>query len=68
MPKERSKKGSLLLLGAGSWLTSMTVSGFLLGYGMDTWLDTKPLFMMAFGLLGFIGGILRIHRMLSSIS
>lgn len=67
MPKKSSTKGSFLILGAGSWLTSMTVSGFLLGYGLDVWLDTKPLFMLAFGLLGFIGGIVRIHKMLSSI-
>lgn len=65
--KERAK-GSFLILGAGSWLTSMTVSGFLLGYGLDAWLDSEPVFMLIFGLFGFMGGILRIHKMLSSLS
>lgn len=68
MSEKHSTKGAFLTLGAGSWLTSMTVSGFLLGYGLDAWLDSGPVFMLIFGLFGFTGGILRIHRMLSSIS
>lgn len=66
--KDRPSKSSLLLLGAGTWLTSMTLSGFLLGYGLDYWLDSRPLFMLAFGVFGFIGGLLRILRMLKSLS
>lgn len=63
-PQRRPAKGAFLLLGAGSWLSAMTVSGFLLGYGLDAWIDSGPVFMLLFGLLGFVGGMLRIYKML----
>jgi ATP synthase protein I len=63
---ERNTKGpGLLLISVGTMLTSMIVSGFLLGYGLDVWLDTRPIFMLILGVLGFIGGILKVYRLLS---
>lgn len=62
----RDKKGpGLLLISVGTMLTSMVVSGFLLGYGLDVWLDTRPIFMLVLGVLGFVGGILKVYRLLS---
>lgn len=58
------KNRSLLLIGVGSMLTSIVVSGFLLGYFVDAWLDTRPVFMMLLGALGFVGGILKVYKLL----
>ena len=66
-PVAKSANLGVLLVGAGTWLTSMIVSGFLLGYGLDAWLDSRPVFMLVFALFGFVGGILRIHKMLSRV-
>ena len=62
-----SKSGRIspLMLGVGTMLTSMVVSGFLLGYLTDRWLDTSPLFMLSLGALGFIGGMLKVYKLLS---
>ncbi len=48
-------------------LTSTVISGFLLGYGLDYWLETTPLFMLSCGALGFIGGSLKVYNMLSKL-
>lgn len=54
-----------LLVGVGSHLAAMVVVGFVLGYALDFWLETRPLLMFIFGCLGFVGGILKAHKMLS---
>ena len=55
----------LLLIGVGSMLTSMMVSGFVLGFFVDYWADTTPLFLLVFGLLGTIGGFMKAYRLLT---
>lgn len=59
------KGGGLALIGVGTLLTSMVLAGFLLGYVLDNWLDTSPIFMFVLGCLGFVGGILRVYKLLS---
>ncbi len=61
----KAKGPGLLLISVGSLLTSMVVAGFLLGYGVDVLLDTQPVFLLSFGLLGFIGGILKAYKILT---
>jgi len=61
--KKRVKGPGLLLIGVGTILSSTVVAGFLLGYVTDRWLDTQPIFFLAFGLLGFVGGILKVYRL-----
>lgn len=56
------------MLGVGTMLTSMLASGFLLGYFVDVWLDSRPIFMLLFGGLGFVGGLLKVYKILSRIS
>ncbi len=46
-------------------LTSMIAAGFILGYVVDWWLGTLPWFLLGFGALGFIGGILKVHKLLT---
>ena len=54
-----------LLAGVGTHLAAATVTGFLLGYFLDGWLGTRPWLMLLLGGLGFLGGVLRAHRLLS---
>lgn len=55
----------MLLAGMGTHLAAMVIVGFALGFGLDYLIDTAPIFMMIFGILGFVGGILRAIEMLS---
>jgi ATP synthase protein I len=59
------KGASLVHIGAGTILSSMVLAGLLLGYSIDSWLNTLPFFMLVFGCLGFVGGILRVYKLLS---
>lgn len=64
---EKYKGTGLLLVGVGTHMAAMVITGFALGYGVDAYLETKPLFMMIFGALGFIGGTLKAYKMLVRI-
>ncbi|MDO9371812.1 MAG: AtpZ/AtpI family protein [Gammaproteobacteria bacterium] len=61
----KAKGTGLALMGAGTMLTSTVLVGLLFGYGLDVWLGTLPLFMFILGCLGFVGGILRVYRLLT---
>lgn len=63
---KKTKSPQLFLIGVGSILTSMIAAGFLLGYITDMWLKTQPIFLLLFGVLGFIGGILKVYKILSN--
>ena len=62
----KRKGPGLLLISVGTILTSMVVAGFILGYAIDVWLGTQPIFFLILGLLGLIGGILKVYRILSN--
>jgi F0F1-type ATP synthase assembly protein I len=38
--------------------------GGLIGYGLDHWLHTKPIFMLIFGAVGFFAGVREVLRRL----
>lgn len=60
------KKGpGLLLISVGTMLSSMVISGFLLGYWLDAWLETQPIFMLLLGAMGVVGGFLKVYRLLN---
>ncbi len=61
---QKSSSAAWVLIGVGTQLTATVVAGFLLGFGVDTWLDTKPIFMLIFGCLGFVGGVLKAYKLL----
>ncbi|MBI5919826.1 MAG: AtpZ/AtpI family protein [Nitrosomonadales bacterium] len=63
--QDRSKQAKPLLIGVGTMLTSMGVAGFLLGYAADWWLGTSPWFLLGLGVLGFVGGLLKVYRLLT---
>lgn len=58
---------NFLLMGAGSVFTSMVVAGFLVGYVFDELFDTKPLFMLVCGVMGFVGGAMNVHKLLGKM-
>ncbi len=47
---------------AGSILLCLAV-----GYGLDKWLDTKPLFIIVFIILGIIGGGVTVYRQIMKV-
>jgi len=63
---KKNKGPGLLLISVGTILTSMIAAGFILGYAVDVWLETQPIFLLSFGLLGLVGGILKVYRILSN--
>ncbi|MDX1352164.1 MAG: AtpZ/AtpI family protein [Thiomicrorhabdus sp.] len=62
-----SAAANYLLLSAGSIFTSMLIAGFLVGYAFDQIFDTTPIFMLLCALLGFIGGIQKVHKLSSRL-
>jgi ATP synthase protein I len=38
------------------------LGGLILGYGLDTWLSTRPIFIIVFFLLGSVAGMLNAYR------
>ncbi len=62
----KPKTPGMLLIGVGTILASTAISGFILGYIVDVWLGTVPIFMLAFGGLGFIGGLLKVYKLLTN--
>jgi len=65
MAKSKTKGPGLLLISVGTMLSSMVVAGFLLGYWVDDWLETPPVFMLVFGGMGLVGGLLKVYRLLN---
>jgi len=62
---KRQPSSGLLLIGVGTILSSMTIAGFVLGFLVDYWLDTPPIFLLLFGLLGLLGGTMKVYRLLT---
>ena len=63
--KSKPKVGmNFLLIGSGQMFTSMVIAGFIVGFAIDYLLETTPIFMIACGVLGLIGGSQKVHRLL----
>jgi F0F1-type ATP synthase assembly protein I len=52
-------KGTDDKIGKGIDVALVTLAFLGIGYGLDRWLDTKPLFMVGLVVLGLIGEFLR---------
>lgn len=57
----------LLQVGVGTMVSSMSISGLVLGYFTDLYVGTIPVFMILFGFLGVLGGIMKAHKMLIAV-
>ncbi len=64
MKQKTQIKPGLFQIGAGNIFASMVMSGFLIGYFVDQWLETTPLVMLAFGALGLVGGMMKVHQLI----
>lgn len=65
--KTDQKTPNLLLISVGSVFTSMVVAGFLVGYWLDSLLDTQPIGLLICGVLGFIGGGRKVYHLLMKL-
>ncbi|MEW5838715.1 MAG: AtpZ/AtpI family protein [Pseudomonadota bacterium] len=63
---KKNPLSDLLMVSAGNVFASMVIAGLLLGYLVDGWLDVRPMFMLGFGVLGLIGGFMRVHKLLGA--
>ena len=59
----RPKGPNFILMGAGTLFTAMVISGFLVGYVFDELLGTRPIAMLLCGILGMIGGMMKVHEL-----
>lgn len=48
---------------AGMELVGAITAGFLVGLGLDTWLNTKPLFIISLLLVGMVVGFYNVYRL-----
>jgi F0F1-type ATP synthase assembly protein I len=56
-----------VLIGVGTHMTATVIVGFALGYAIDSWIDSRPIFMLILGCLGFVGGVLKAFRILTRL-
>lgn len=52
---------------AGAEMVVTIGAGTLIGYGLDSWLSTKPLFLIIFLLAGVCAGFFNIYRITQNI-
>lgn len=70
LPKQRDEgagKGIGLALRIGTEMVAGVVLGAAIGWGLDRWLETRPLFLILFFLLGSAAGMLNVYRTVSGI-
>jgi len=60
----QSRFQGLIHVGAGNRMAASVIAGLLIGFGVDSWLGTTPIFMLAIGALGFVGGLMNARRAL----
>lgn len=62
--RERAKQlGSVILVSQlGLTMVGSILLGLLIGFYLDKWLDTKPVFIIIFILLGVVGGGYQAYR------
>ena len=54
-------------LRAGAELVTSIAAGAFIGYWLDTWLETKPIFLIALLILGVITGFVNVWRTTQNI-
>jgi ATP synthase protein I len=65
--RSASASGLSMAFRIGVELVSALVVGVGIGYLLDTWLDTKPWFLVGFFFVGAAAGVLNVYRAASSI-
>lgn len=71
-PRSSKKREKKTEYGANPWffacragveVVSAFIVGLVIGYGLDYWLSTKPVFILIFSVLGMIAGIFNIWHL-----
>ncbi|MGE4314345.1 MAG: AtpZ/AtpI family protein [Pseudobdellovibrionaceae bacterium] len=65
--KEEDATDMQLGIRAGTEMVVSVLSGSLIGYGLDYWLETKPIFFMIFIFTGIGVGFLNIYKITQKI-
>lgn len=60
--KEKEPSEASKALNASMEFTAPIVGGILIGWGLDSWLDTKPIFIISLFLLGVGAGFTNIYK------
>lgn len=60
-PQTHSRTGASDTLGSGAELAGVVVVFFLIGFGLDTWLNTRPVFMIALVLFAVVGQFVKMY-------
>ena len=65
--KEKDSENMRVGLQAGAELITAIIAGAFFGYLLDSWLDTKPFFLIALLVLGVITGFVNVWRTTQNI-
>jgi ATP synthase protein I len=65
--KDNDTESMSVGLRAGAELITSIAAGGLIGYGLDHWLGTKPIFLIAMLILGVITGFVNVWRTTQNI-
>ena len=65
--KQNDSESMNVGLRAGAELITSIAAGGLIGYALDNWLSTKPLFLIAMLILGVITGFVNVWRTTQNI-
>jgi F0F1-type ATP synthase assembly protein I len=60
--RRRNIRSSVQGWDAGGGFFESTIAGFIVGYGLDRWLDTEPWFVVVGIVVGSISGFLRVWQ------
>jgi len=66
-PGKGEMSGYSMAIRIGTELVAALIVGVGIGYFLDNWLDTKPLFLVVFFFLGAGAGILNVYRAASGL-
>lgn len=66
-PGPRNVSGIGLAFRISIEFTAAVLVGVAIGYALDRWLGTSPLFMVVFLLLGFASGAMNIYRVVKGL-
>ena len=58
-------QGIGLALRLAAELVAGLVAGLAIGWGLDRWLQTRPIFIVVFVILGFAAGIINVMRIMA---
>jgi ATP synthase protein I len=59
---ESAENSSINALHAGMEFTAPIIGGIIIGYFLDGWLETKPVFILSLFLLGVAAGFVNIYK------